>query len=63
MPVLVAHGTADDVIPVSLSERFVAAVPHEHKELMLVADGDHRLADPIEQIYDRSERFFAQHGS
>jgi pimeloyl-ACP methyl ester carboxylesterase len=63
MPVFVAHGTADDVIPVSLSERFVAAVPHEHKELMLVADGDHRLADPIEQIYDRSERFFAQHGS
>lgn len=58
MPVFVAHGERDEVVPPAFSERFVAAIPHPHKDLWLVPGGDHRLADPIERIYDRMQAFF-----
>lgn len=53
MPVLVVHGSADDVIPSRRSERFFAAVPHHHKDLWLVPGGDHRLNREIARILER----------
>jgi len=60
MPVFVAHGLQDDVVPAALSRDFFAAIPHDRKDLWLIEDGDHRLSDPIDQILDRMERLFAQ---
>ena len=55
MPVLIAHGTADDTVPPVLSERFFAAIPHPRKELWLVPGGDHRLNQPIAAIWRRMD--------
>ena len=43
VPTLVVHGTADDVIPHVVSERFFEAMTYPTKKLWLVPDGDHRL--------------------
>lgn len=56
MPVLVVHGTADDVVPHARSERFHAAIPHAHKQLWIVPDGDHRLAAVADQVWPRLDR-------
>lgn len=55
MPVLVVHGTADDVVPVAISERFFAAIPHAHKQLWLIDGGDHRLNREVASIYARMD--------
>lgn len=55
MPVLVAHGTADETVPPVLSERFFAAIPHARKDLWLVPGGDHRLNRPIAAIWQRMD--------
>lgn len=56
MPVLLVHGTADDVVPHDRSERFFAAIPHARKELWIVPDGDHRLAAQAAAIWPRLDR-------
>jgi pimeloyl-ACP methyl ester carboxylesterase len=56
MPVLMVHGTADEVVPHQQSERFFAAIPHAHKELWIVDGGDHRLNREVLQIYARMDR-------
>lgn len=56
MPVLVVHGAADDVVPPSASERFVAAIPHARKRLWLVPDGDHRLNTVAAEVWPRLDR-------
>lgn len=53
VPTLVAHGTADEVIPYQASERFVAAIPHAKKQLWLIPGGDHRLAAAAPAIWPR----------
>lgn len=55
MPVLVVHGTADDVVPLAVCERFFAAIPHAHKQLWVVDGGDHRLNREIAEIYARMD--------
>ncbi len=55
MPLLVVHGTADDVIPHAVSTRFVEQVPHTDKELWLVEGGDHRLNQPILEVWRRMD--------
>jgi pimeloyl-ACP methyl ester carboxylesterase len=55
MPVLVVHGTADEVVPVAISERFFAAIPHAQKQLWVIEGGDHRLNREVEQIYARMD--------
>ena len=57
MPIYIAHGTADDVVPVELSQRFFAALPHARKQMWTIDGGDHRLADPIEEILAQAEAF------
>lgn len=55
MPLLVVHGTADEVIPHAVSTRFVDQVPHDEKELWLVEGGDHRLNQPILEVWRRMD--------
>ncbi len=52
-PTLVVHGTADEVIPPTVSERFFAAIPHAHKQLWVVPGGDHRLNTVAPEIWRR----------
>ncbi|MFY9342659.1 MAG: alpha/beta fold hydrolase [Planctomycetota bacterium] len=59
VPVLMVHGTADDVIPVRASERFFAAIAHPRKELWLVPGGDHRLNTVAGEIWPRLDRLLA----
>lgn len=56
MPVLLVHGTADEVVPPAASERFFAALPHTRKDLWLVAGGDHRLDLAAAAIWPRFDR-------
>lgn len=62
MPLLVAHGDQDEVVPHQLSADFFAAVPHAHKDLMVVPGGDHRLNREIEPILDRLDALLRRHG-
>lgn len=55
MPLLVVHGTDDEVIPPAVSTRFVEQVPHADKELWLVEGGDHRLNQPILEVWRRMD--------
>lgn len=52
-PVLLVHGTADDVIPQIVSEHFHAAVTHAPKDLWIVPGGDHRLNTVARDIWRR----------
>lgn len=60
MPVLLVHGTADDVVPYRVSEQFHAAIPHAHKDLWVVPEGDHRLSAHAPAIWQRFDRLQAR---
>lgn len=60
VPTLLVHGTADDVIPQQVSERFFQALAHPQKELWLVPGGDHRLADVADAIWPRLDALLAR---
>jgi len=62
MPILLVHGTADDVIPLASSEAFFAALPSDRKEFLRIEGGDHRLNEPIAEIVTAAEDFFVRHG-
>ncbi len=62
MPVLLVHGTADDVVSHRQSEQLHARIPHVRKDLWIVPDGDHRLAAHADAIWARLERLLAAHG-
>lgn len=53
VPTLLVHGTADEVIPHAVSERFHAAITHPQKDLWIVPDGDHRLNTVAAAIWRR----------
>ena len=52
-PTLVVHGTADDVVPVAVSEHLHAALAAKVRQLWIVADGDHRLSAVAPEIWRR----------
>lgn len=56
MAVLLVHGDADELLPVQLSERFHAAIPHTRKDLWIVPGGDHRLNKEAAVIWQRMDR-------
>ncbi len=62
MPVFVAHGTGDEVVPWQLSESFAASIPHRQKELWLLPGADHRLNLEFDAILARAESMFARCG-
>ncbi|MCA8964006.1 MAG: alpha/beta fold hydrolase [Planctomycetes bacterium] len=59
MPVLLVHGTADDVVSHRQSEQLHARIPHARKDLWIVPDGDHRLAAQADAIWPRFDRLIA----
>lgn len=59
VPTLIVHGTADDVVPVSASERFVSALRTPRHALWLVPGGDHRLSDHADAIWPRLDELLA----
>jgi len=62
MPVFLAHGSDDDVVPPALSAAFAAAVPHQAVDLWIVPGGDHRLSRDIAAILDRMEALLQRGG-
>ena len=61
-PLLLVHGTADDVIAHGQSERFFAAIPHPRKELWIVPGGDHRLCEQAAEAWRRLDLLLAPKG-
>ncbi len=61
-PLLVIHGGADQVVPVSMSDRLYAAarlVPPGHKRLLQIAGGTHSSASRVDpQAYEAAIRSF-----
>ncbi|MBN1771753.1 MAG: alpha/beta hydrolase [Deltaproteobacteria bacterium] len=53
-PVLVFHGTRDDVVPCGLSERFAADNPQVR---LVLLDDDHSLMASVPRILDESTEF------
>ena len=60
MGVLLVHGAKDETVPVGVSRNFFAEIPHQHKELWIPEDGDHRLDQQFDEICRRMERLFKQ---
>lgn len=56
-PTLVVHGALDDTVPVEASEEFVARLPAERKELVVLPEGDHRLNREFAVILERAAGF------
>lgn len=63
MPVFVAHGDADDVVPIADCERFVAAIPHPRKAFWRIAGGDHRLTAVAPELWRRFDAFATAAGA
>ena len=49
-PTLILHGTEDETVPYRLSKNFTQKV--EASKLTLIADGDHRLTDHKETLFE-----------
>jgi len=60
MPVFLAHGTHDELVPTALSESFFAQLAHADKEQFVVPDGNHRLNREIGEILTRMDAFFTR---
>jgi len=61
-PIRLFHGDQDEIVPISTSERFVAAAPNADIKLHTVAGGDHALSDHLPLFsaeVDRQFRAFA----
>jgi pimeloyl-ACP methyl ester carboxylesterase len=57
LPILILHGTRDDVVPISLSEDFAAA--RSDSVRLVSADADHRLADQDPWLWEYTRSFMA----
>ena len=57
VPALIAHGEADQVVPISQAEQLAAAIPGA--ELALLSGADHRLTDALARtvMQERMARF------
>ena len=54
-PTSIFHGLRDEVVPASLSQRFVECNPHARLRLL---DSDHELLDVTDTIQEETWRFF-----
>ncbi|MBI4876942.1 MAG: alpha/beta fold hydrolase [Acidobacteria bacterium] len=55
-PVLLIHGTRDDVVTPDWSRQFASARPNVELELV---DSDHQLLDRLDWVWERTRRFLA----
>ena len=63
-PVLIIHGSADDVVPVQDAYDLYEAIPHERKSLIILKGADHRVSDPeqMEETLARIRDWLLRHG-
>lgn len=59
-PTLIVHGSADEVVPATKSERLFATIEHARKELWIVPGGDHRLVDQAPAAWPRLDRLLSR---
>jgi pimeloyl-ACP methyl ester carboxylesterase len=57
-PTLIVHGMKDDSVPWRDSAEFMERCPFKGIELLLLADGDHRLSDHRHRLATEVARFF-----
>jgi pimeloyl-ACP methyl ester carboxylesterase len=62
VPTFVVHGTADEVVPHALSERFHAELASPRKRLWIVPGGNHRLNLVAAEAWRRLDAFLAGAG-
>jgi pimeloyl-ACP methyl ester carboxylesterase len=58
-PLLIAHGDADEIVPIAAAEQFYGAVSAPRREFWRVAGGDHRLATVAAELWPRFDRLLA----
>jgi pimeloyl-ACP methyl ester carboxylesterase len=56
-PGLIFHGTNDDVVPASLSQKYSSTHPNVRLELL---DSGHELLDVLERIWQKTRAFLAE---
>lgn len=61
-PTLLLHGCHDETIPWRSSARFAAACPSRCVDVHLFGDGDHRLTDRRDELWDLAIAFLRRHG-
>lgn len=59
-PLVIIHGAADELVPVSVSEEFLAQVTAPERELRVIPGGDHRLTKAIPEILAAVDRLWAR---
>ncbi|QVL31845.1 alpha/beta fold hydrolase [Telmatocola sphagniphila] len=59
-PMLILHGLADDVVPVSDSWDFLNSCPYPHLQLRVFKNGDHRLTQFKAEIGQEACRFLSE---
>lgn len=58
-PVHIVHGRRDEVVPLSVSERFLKVTTAPTKSFETVEDGDHRLHTGLPAIFRAVDRMFS----
>ncbi len=58
-PLVIIHGAADELVPVSVSEEFLAHVSAPEQELRVIPGGDHRLTEAIPELLAAVDRLWA----
>jgi len=56
-PTLILHGRRDETVPWEAVIDFVRACPRDDLDVVLLGSGDHRLADHIDDLVHRIQRF------
>ncbi len=59
-PLVIIHGAADELVPVSVSEEFLAHVSAPEQELRVIPGGDHRLIQAIPELLAAVDRLWAR---
>lgn len=59
-PLVIIHGSDDELVPVSVSEEFLAHVSAPEQELRVIPGGDHRLTEAIPELCAAVDRLWAR---
>jgi len=57
-PLVIFHGARDELVPLSVSEEFLANVTAPEHELFVIPEGDHRLTAAIPEILKAVDRIW-----
>ena len=59
LPVLLAHGSEDDTVPVAVSRTFAGAIPASWAEFHCIEGGSHSLNEDFDEVSERIASFLA----